>query len=215
MSVNLDVQRLYDRVELVAGIGDPNLDRFCVMSFVAFLAGEWFGDRPKTASQVIRKLVIPLNDRMRDDERQRLKPFAPRIIGTNDGHDADRAEVVFAAVMGEILPKALREHGAPGDVALMTAAELARAVLCLDRRARMNVEHVLAARRDRRLDVLAKESGHLIATLADTAPSEARRSWYVAEAIGLLDRLCDVGADHRQPLLDEAGRPTSALQPSA
>ena len=41
MDLDLRVQRALDRVELVGGsIGDPGDGRMCLMSLVAFLAGE-------------------------------------------------------------------------------------------------------------------------------------------------------------------------------
>jgi hypothetical protein len=198
------VQRRYDGVELVAGIGDPRLNRFCIMSFVAFMAGEYFGDRPKTASQIIRKFVIPLNDRVDPATRQRLKPFAPRIIGTNDGHDDDRAALIWQTVVHEILPVAL-DDGASGAQNLAqarhclgeSAASIPSAVGGLPARIRRNIEHMLEAREHGRYDVLAKEAGHMLVTLAETVQQEERRTWYLNQAIALLDRLCEVGAAGR------------------
>lgn len=204
MSFNVDVQRRYDGVELVAGIGDPALHKFCIMSFVAFMAGEYFGDRPRTASQIIRKFVIPLNDRVDPATRQCLKPFAPRIIGTNDGRDAERANIIYQAVINEVLPAALddaaggvgsvsRRRHTPGE----EAASVRSAVAALPARVRRNVEHMLDAREAGRHDVLAKEAGHMFATLAEIVPQQQRRAWYLNRAIALLDQLCEVGAAER------------------
>ena len=204
MSFNLDVQRRYDGVELVAGIGDPALNRFCIMSFVAFMAGEYFGDRPRTASQIIRKFVIPLNDRVDAITRQCLKPFAPRIIGTNDGHDAERADLIYHTVIDEILPAAFGDVadgvggvvGPPPTVG-REAASIRPCVAGLPARVRRNVEHMLDAREAGRHDVLAKEAGHMFATLAEIAPQQQRRTWYLNRSIALLDQLCEVGAAER------------------
>jgi hypothetical protein len=204
MSFDVDVQRRYDGVELVAGIGDPTLNRFCIMSFVAFMAGEYFGDRPRTASQIIRKFVIPLNDRVDAATRQRLKPFAPRIIGTNDGHDAERADIIYQTVINEVLPTALDgAAGGAGGVGRQrhglgeAAASIRFAVAGLPARVRRNVEHMLDAREAGRHDVLAKEAGHMFATLAETVPQQQRRTWYLNRAIALLDQLCEVGVAER------------------
>ena len=204
MSFDVNVQRRYDGVELVAGIGDPRLNRFCIMSFVAFMAGEYFGDRPRTASQIIRKFVIPLNDRVDPTTRQRLKPFAPRIIRTNDGHDDDRAALIWQTLIREILPAAL-DDAAGGARNLAwdrhslgeLAASVRFAVGGLPARIRRNIEHMLEAREYGRHDVLAKEAGHMLVTLAETARHEERRMWYLNQAIALLDRLCEVGAADR------------------
>lgn len=204
MVFDVDVQRRYDGVELVAGIGDPRLNRFCVMSFVAFMAGEYFGDRPKTASQIIRKFVIPLNDRVDPATRQRLKPFAPRIIGTNDGHDNDRAALIWQTLVREILPVALDDAASDAQCRAQarhclgeSAASILRAVGGLPARIRRNIEHMLEAREHGRHDVLAKEAGHTLVTLAETARQEERRTWYLNQAITLLDRLCEVGVAGR------------------
>jgi hypothetical protein len=204
MVFDVDVQRRYDGVELVAGIGDPRLNRFCIMSFVAFMAGEYFGDRPKTASQIIRKFVIPLNDRVDPATRQRLKPFAPRIIGTNDGHDDDRAALIWQTVVREILPVALDDAaGGAQNLAQArhdlgeSAASILRAVGGLPARIRRNIEHMLEAREHGHSDVLAKEAGHMLVTLAETVQQEERRTWYLNQAIALLDRLCEIGAAER------------------
>jgi len=96
MSVNLEAERLYDQVELVRGTGSRNRGQLCIMSFVAYLAGERHTDHPRTASPFIRKFAIPLNDGVPTALCQDLKPFAPRIIGTNDGHDLKRAAVMIS-----------------------------------------------------------------------------------------------------------------------
>ena len=200
MVFDVDVQRRYDGVELVAGIGDPRLNRFCIMSFVAFMAGEYFGDRPKTASQIIRKFVIPLNDRVDAATRQRLKPFAPQIIGTNDGRDAERASIIYQTVINEVLPAALDDAaGGLGSVSRQrhrlgeAAASIRIAIAGLPARVRRNIEHILDAREVGRHDVLAKEAGHMFVTLAETVPQQQRRTWYLNRAIALLDQLCETG----------------------
>ncbi len=204
MSFNVDVQRRYEKAELVAGIGDPRLNRFCIMSFVAFMAGEYFGDRPRTASQIIRKFVIPLNDRVDSATRQRLKPFAPRIIGTNDGRDGERADLIYRTVIDEILPAAVADTAAVPECAAgkrHAPDEMKPTVRAsggaLPARIRRNVEHMLDARERGRHDVLAKEAGHMFATLSETVAQQHRRTWYLNQAIALLDRLCEVGAAER------------------
>jgi hypothetical protein len=99
-------QRILDRFELVSGIGEPDEGTACVMSLVAHLAGEGRTDRPGCASPLIRHFAIPVNDGMPREARQRLKPFAPRIVGTNDGIDRARAEVLRRALLEVILPRA-------------------------------------------------------------------------------------------------------------
>ena len=105
MHLDLRLERALERVELVTGVGTRDAGRMCVMSLVACLAGEEHTDSPACASPLIRAFAIPLNDNMPHTVRQRLKPFAPRILGTQDGQDAVRAELLRQALSQEILPK--------------------------------------------------------------------------------------------------------------
>ena len=107
MDLHPRLQRAFDRVELVSGsIGDPDEGRMCLMSLVAFLAGEPHSDAPGCASPLIQTFAVLVNDHMPHAARQRLKPFAPRIIGTNDGFDPVRAEILRHALAEGILAKA-------------------------------------------------------------------------------------------------------------
>lgn len=104
MTVDTSLESLYQQVELVRGAGDRRLGQLCVMSFVAFLAGEGHSDKPATASILIRRFAMTINDEMPDHLRQRLKPFAPRIFGTCDGKDPARARFLIEVARSELLP---------------------------------------------------------------------------------------------------------------
>src|SRR5215210_7648303 len=101
--LRLEQQRVLDRFELVSGIGEPDRGTACVMSLVAHLAGEGHTDRPRCASPLIRDFAIPINDHMPREARQRLKPFVPRLIGTGDGLDRARAEVLRRVLAEAVL----------------------------------------------------------------------------------------------------------------
>src|SRR5215212_3847955 len=109
MDVDHRLERLCERVTLVNGVGSRWRGELCVMSFVALLGGERHTDQPASASPLIREFALRVNDAMPRDVRQRLKPFAARILGTNDGCDQARAEVLRQALASEILPKIQRE----------------------------------------------------------------------------------------------------------
>ena len=106
LDLRLQQQRVLDRFELVGGIGEPSEGTACIMSLVAQLAGEGHTDRPRCASPLVREFAIPVNDHMPREARQRLKPFAPRIIGTDDGLDGVRAAILRQALAEEIPPEA-------------------------------------------------------------------------------------------------------------
>ena len=109
MGPDLRPQRVLDRVEPVSGIGEPDEGTACVVSLVAHLAGEGHTGRPRCASPLVRHFVILANGHMPREARRRLKPFAPRLVGTNDGLDRARAEVLRRALAEVVLPKASGE----------------------------------------------------------------------------------------------------------
>ena len=204
MSVNLNAERLYGEVELVRGIGNRNRGELCIMSFVAYLAGEPHTDRPSTASSFIRDFAIPLNDGIPTALRQHLKPFAPRIIGTNDGHDLKRAEVVSQMIMDEVLPRAMCDfaygvedsrHGLGNTALFSFAAGWHNSGPTGSIASRIRA--VRDAHEQGQGLLFATRAGQLFVALVVCAPSQAAQRWYWAKALELLDRLCDVGADHR------------------
>ncbi len=195
MDLDLRLQRAFDRVELVGGsIGDPGDGRMCLMSLVAFLAGEGHSDSPGCASPLIQAFAVAINDHMPHAARQRLKPFAPRIIGTDDGFDRLRAAVLRQALAEEIPPEAPAGprptgHGAPAKGGFAKLRRLWR-WLRQDERGRM-LDCALS--RDDGV-YLAREAARLVARAARRAPGAREQERYWDAAIALLDRLCDVGA---------------------
>lgn len=67
-------------------------DGHCAMEVVAWLAGLGHTDAPSCASPVLREFTISLNDNWNTVQRQKLIPFLPRMVGTNDdGQDEARS----------------------------------------------------------------------------------------------------------------------------
>jgi hypothetical protein len=204
MDVDRRLERLCERITLVEGVGDPKRGELCVMSFVALLAGEDHTDHPASASPLVRNLAISINDAMPRDERQRLKPFAARIVGTNDGRNLARAEMLRQALAGEILPRIRRDFGAG------QAAERCRAPLeflfagafgfasGIGRDSETRIA-LLLAQLERGIPpgyepCVGSAAGEILARCMHEATTWEQRAWYRDEAISLLDRLCDVGA---------------------
>ncbi len=76
--------RPLDLETLVLGRGNhPADDGKCVMEAVSYMAGEPHSDHPACASPVISAFMRKWNDDLDDETRQRLKPYIPRLIGTN------------------------------------------------------------------------------------------------------------------------------------
>jgi len=68
----------------------------CVMEAVTLLAGEKFGDRPTCVSPVIGAYLRNWNDALEEEPRQRLKPYALKVIGTNTGAADDEVRAWMA-----------------------------------------------------------------------------------------------------------------------
>jgi hypothetical protein len=206
MHLDLRLERALERVELVTGVGTRDAGRMCVMSLVACLA--------------IRAFAIPLNDNMPHGVRQKLKPFAPRILGTQDGQDAVRAELLRQSLSQEILPKlggrqtsqTRRFTGALWRLwSLLGMRRLEReAEWMMDRAVALADGADMA-----RAIAAAGAVGRLLARAAreTTDPHEADRLWDIA--IGLLDRLCDVGGERSPPSQAWAARLEQVFEPRA
>jgi hypothetical protein len=64
----------------------------CAMEVVSWLAGLGFTDAPECASPVLRSYTISVNDQWGHEQRQKLIPFLPRMVGTaGDGQDEARS----------------------------------------------------------------------------------------------------------------------------
>jgi hypothetical protein len=83
----------------------------CVMEAVSYVAGEPWSDRPKCASRVLTSFLIRLNDRLDDGDRQLLKPYIVRLVGTNTGPEDEetRRYMLLDWVAHEALPGLLRK----------------------------------------------------------------------------------------------------------
>lgn len=71
--------------------------RACLMEVVSFLAGEPWSDTPECASPVLGVFFRNWNDSLPDDERQTLKRYAPRLVGSRGTEDAARVAAQVAA----------------------------------------------------------------------------------------------------------------------
>lgn len=197
MTAPADLERLYERVQFVCGKGNRRHGRLCVMSFVALLAGERHTDAPDTASPFIRHFAINLNDAMPEAERQRLKLFAPRIVGTNDGLDTERTWLVQRVFRDEIVPQLRHDladrwlpKGLGGDWGVYAAGPVQSPQEFIFQIIAGTGQGAGSLTRNRTAVLAAK----LLVECATTATPAASRPWYWAKSIEMLDRLCDVGA---------------------
>jgi hypothetical protein len=208
-----DTERLIDAVELVRSRGDPARSKLCVMSLVARLAAEPHGDRPVCASPVIAAFARPVNDAMDRTTRQRLRPFAPRLVGTADGCDGKRRDLLHAFLLHTLLPAIVTDlqagagsHDEAGAAAL--ASELTGHLVHAEDAERLRLAQdpawdraaliwplrtALAARRDgdgvQQAEAIARV---LIAAVSGVA-RPSRRAWYWDRAVAILDALAEAG----------------------
>jgi len=117
-------------------------DGRCAMEWVAHLAGERHSDQPDCVSPVVRALCVALNDGLNCTERQRLRPYLTRTIGTaDDGLDQQRAWMALDWLVGVYAPTWLRHAGLTDaaarlcvpDADVRDSAALARALEPLER----------------------------------------------------------------------------------
>ena len=85
-----------DGIVLARGAHEADSGQTCFMEAVAYVAGEPWSDRPACASPVIAAFCRRWNDDLSDADRQMLKPYVPRLVGTNTGaaDDGRRAWLV-------------------------------------------------------------------------------------------------------------------------
>lgn len=101
---DLERQRRFDSVNLQYGMHRTPNDGMCAMEMVAFLAGEHHSDHPDCVCPVLTGYTIRLNDAMPETWRQQLKPYLPTLIGTRDGHEVARAELLAWRAIRVFLP---------------------------------------------------------------------------------------------------------------
>lgn len=82
----------------------------CLMEAVAYVAGERWSDHPACASPVLAAYGRTLNDTLTHEERQRLLPLVPLLVGTSASQAVEhqRAYLLADAAVRVLAPMALR-----------------------------------------------------------------------------------------------------------
>jgi len=81
----------HQTVRLARGKHDTPADGACVLELASMLAGEPFGDQPRSVSPVIAAYLRTYNDGADDVSRQALYGAAARVVGTSAGLEVERA----------------------------------------------------------------------------------------------------------------------------
>ena len=83
--MTIDIETL----ELLNGAHGSRSEGVCLLEAVAWFAGEPHTDHPACVSPVLSAFGRSWNDALPDDERQKLKPYVPRLVGTSGDAAAD------------------------------------------------------------------------------------------------------------------------------
>ena len=133
-------------IELAKG-GHDSLDAgACVMELVSYVAGEPWSDHPECACPVLTSFMVAWNDSLNDTDRQRLKPYIPRLVGTRSTPDVESVRSWLACdwLVRTFTPAWLRLAGLNDDAAViealpeLTATELADAAMPTIKKAQKN-----------------------------------------------------------------------------
>jgi hypothetical protein len=106
-----------DSLRLEPGKHRSPRDGVCLLELTSILAREEFSDRPRCVCEVIAAFLRGWNDRSSHAERQRLRPYATRVIGSRAGRGATsrRRDVCLiwagADLSGNALSRAVRRLG--------------------------------------------------------------------------------------------------------
>ena len=113
MSVDRDRLAEIGALRLGKGAHESFASGAGVMEAVAYIAGEPFSDHPWCASPVLGALLRAWNDCLDDETRQRLKPYAARLVGTAGSEDDEerRREMLWEWVLGTLVPRWLETAG--------------------------------------------------------------------------------------------------------
>ena len=97
----------------LAEVQPPTDLQACVMEAVSYVAGEPWSDHPRCASPIITSFLIGWNDALHDSDRQILKPYIPRIVGTRTtkADEETRAWMLTDWLARECAPAWLRLAG--------------------------------------------------------------------------------------------------------
>ncbi len=219
---DLKHQRLLDSLNLDYGAHKDPDSGLCAMEMVAFLAGEGHSDHPDCACPVLTGYTIRLNDAMPEHWRQQLKPYLPLVVGTRDGQEVARAELLAWHSVRVFLPMALEACQMPkqaekfrhfkrslkhvADAAYATyasvgnartglgAVNVARAVTMHTARAAY-AAHCAGAARAAHLGRAMDATDAADAAIALTRVASAEVVWPLA--LETLDAMLAIGADER------------------
>jgi hypothetical protein len=107
---------------LAKGSHPTPADGLCAMEWVSYIAGEKHTDQPVCVDLPLRSFCIGLNDALDDTDRQRLRPYLGRCIGTaGDGRTSERGYLCLDWIVRVYTPTWLELAGLTEDAARLRA----------------------------------------------------------------------------------------------
>ena len=109
MTTTISERKLKRITHLEIGAHSPD-STWSLMEAVAYVAGESWSDSPECTCPVLASYGRSLNDYMPYDQRQRLIPIIPSLIGTKAGREVElrRAYLLVDVAVRVMAPMALR-----------------------------------------------------------------------------------------------------------
>jgi len=193
------------KFDLRHGNSDHPRNGACLLDAVSWFAYGKLGDHPECACPVITKYAIIINDTLPDGERQKLKPFIFRLMGSRDpASEQARAEYLAWQAITVFAPLALDAAGVEDQAAklrgfdkslgLNDAAYAARAAYAA---------YAAGAARAARAAADAAAAARAAARAADYAADAAAYAADAArahkEAINTLDGVLKIGKQSSEP----------------
>jgi hypothetical protein len=114
------------RLRLEPGAHSSPYDGVCVVELASVLAGEEFSDHPRCVCDVIAGFLRSWNDRAGHVDRQRLVPYASRVIGSRAGRKVTRIRRDICLSWAGALP-----HGGPARRLLARLAMRVRIAIAI------------------------------------------------------------------------------------
>jgi hypothetical protein len=89
---------LFETFHLSSGSHEDFKDGACALELVSYVAGETWSDHPECVCPVLAAFFRAWNDGLADADRdETLRPFLPRLIGTNGGSALAERRALMAA----------------------------------------------------------------------------------------------------------------------
>ena len=164
-----------ESLHLAPGSHSSPREGVCVVELASLMAGEKFSDHPRCVCNVIAAFLRSLNDRVGHSDRQRLRPYAGRAVGSRAARQITRQR---------------RDHCMAAAGARLEGGPIRRLLGRLAMRAR--ISFVIGLRPAMRLNRGAGEYAARVVFARQGAD----------EAFALLDRLLAIGGLEAAPLSD-------------